>query len=197
MPKTPSFAELMAPSRRTPKQTPLLSHTDVINGVVDWLLNKSEWRWIEKEMQLPPGAKHLGVYPPIRQADVVAWNRRDREVYIIEAKAHWDDFLRDHKFMEYRQWCHWFAFAVPEELAPYAKLRMEDVPGWYEGVGLLVIPNGGGRRRMIRRPEKAKVSWQKYRSMIEQCAASARSRLVGARMQIAELEWRLEHRPTQ
>ncbi len=186
MANTPTLDELMAEGA-TPRRTPILDHAAVVKAIIEWFQNKSKWRAAEAEMSLPQ-AEPSSV---IRRADVIAWNRDDHEFYIIEAKAQWNDFIRDRKFFEYQKWCTWFAFAVPEELAACARKRMEAVPGWYEGVGLLVIPNAFGNRRMIRRPAENKMSRPTYTKMVEQWAASCRSRLVGERLKVAELEYRL------
>lgn len=189
MPKMPTFDELMAEGS-TPRRTPILDHAAVVNGTTEWFLNKSEWR-PEAEMALPSdGGKD-------RRADIVAWNRKGREFYIIEAKGQWNDFVRDRKFFDYRKWCTWFAFAMPEELVACARKRMDEIPGWYEGVGLLVIPNAAAPHRMVRRPVPSKMTPATYTKMVEQWAASCRSRLVGARIKIDDLEWRLDHRPLQ
>ena len=132
----------------TPRRVPVLDHTAVVKNTVEWFQNKNQWQSVEVEMSLPQDKPSS----TIRRADIVAWDRGGQEFYIIEAKSQWNDFIRDRKFFEYRKWCTWFAFAVPEELAACARKRMEAVPGWYEGVGLLVIPNAFGNRRMIRRP---------------------------------------------
>jgi len=181
MPNAPTLDELMAEGA-TPRRTPLLDHESVINGVVEWFLNKNPWR-PEVEMALPSGGAKE------RRADIVAWNRKGREFYIVEAKAQWNDFVRDRKFFDYRKWCTWFAFAMPEELVACARKRMDEIPGWYEGVGLLVIPNHYGAHRMVRPPDQYKMTPTTYTKMVEQWAASCRSRLVGARVKIAELEY--------
>lgn len=183
----PTFKTLMKPSGRTPRRRPVQTHLSVITNTVAYLQNKGQWQSVETEMQLPktPDMKKL------RQADVVAWNRRDQEFYIVEAKASWNDFMRDMKFMEYKDWCTWMAFAVPEELATAARIWMDerDGPRAYGGVGLLVIPNDYTDRRMVRKPERRPMESGVYWMMVEQWAASCRSRLVGARMKIAELEY--------
>lgn len=185
MPKTPTFSELMDGPYTTPRRTPILDHAAVVNGTIEWFLNKNPWR-PEAEMALPSdGDKE-------RRADIVAWNRKGREFYIVEAKAQWNDFVRDRKFFDYRKWCTWFAFAMPEELVASARKRMDEIPGWYEGVGLLVIPNAAGLHRMVRQPKPYKMTPATYTKMVEQWAASCRSRLVGARIKIGELEWRIE-----
>lgn len=188
----PTFDELMEPSGRTPRRRPVHNHLSIINNTVTYLQNKSQWRSVETEMLLPktPDMKKL------RQADVVAWNRRDQEFYIVECKASWNDFMRDMKFMEYKGWCTYMAFAVPEELAEAARLWMEDRDGprAFGGVGLLVIPNDYTDRRMVRRPKRRPMENDAYWLMVEQWAASCRSRLVGARMRIGELEYQWRNR---
>ena len=176
----------MVDNGRTPRRVPVLDHTGVIRNAVDYLTNAG-WYFIETEVQLPqtPDMKK------VRQADVLAWDRRKREVFIIEAKATWGDFQRDRKFMEYKGWCHYLSFAVPEELAQAARLWMEehDTPRAYGGVGLLVIPNDFGPRRMVRKPERRPMEHDAYPQVVAQLASSMRSRLVGARMRIDELEY--------
>lgn len=184
MAKTPTFLQLMDEGT-TPRRKPILDHSAVIKATVEWFMNKSHWHSTETEMDLPqdkPSSK-------IRRADVIAWNRTDQEFYIVEAKAQWNDFVRDRKFLEYRQWCNWFVFAMPEELAASAQKRMDDVPGWYEGVGLLVIPNDFSPRRLTRRPTRSPMTKPTYTKMVEQWAASCRNRLVGERMKVAELKY--------
>lgn len=185
METNPTFNELMAESPYAgPSRTPILDHTAVINGVIEWFQNKAQWRAVETEMKLPQTE-------PERRVDLISWNRSGREFYIIEAKAQWNDFVRDRKFFDYQKWCNWFAFAVPEELAACARRRMEDIPGWYEGVGLLVIPNDFSPRRMVRRPAKNEMTGQTYEMMVEQWAWLCHGRMFDARRKIAELEWRL------
>lgn len=186
----PTFDDLMEAPRLTPRRKPILDHDAVVKGAVDWLQNNSRWRSVESEVVLPytPDMKKS------RVADVVAWNRRDRAFYIIECKASWNDFLRDHKFLEYRRWCNYFTFAVPEELAEAARLRMENWPGAYRGVGLLVIPNNFDRRRVVRRAQQQPMDDDRYLMMVEQWAASCRSRLVGARIDLSGWEYRWETR---
>ncbi len=183
----PTFTSLMQPSERTPRRKPVLDHLGVIKNTVAYLQNKRGWQSVETEMQLPlvPEMKKL------RQADVVAWNRHEREFYIVEAKAGWNDFQRDMKFMECKRWCTWMAFAVPEELAAAARIWMDEHGGSraFGGVGLLVISNDNTNRRMVRRPTRRPMDEQMYGMMIEQWAASCRSRLVGARLKVADLEY--------
>lgn len=187
----PTFDQLMADSGRTPRRTPVLDHAGVTRNAIDYLTNAG-WYFIETEVKLPKTPE----MKKVRQADVVAWNRGSREVFIIESKASWNDFQRDHKFMEYKDWCHFMAFAVPEELAQAARLWMEDHDGprAYGGVGLLVIPNVFGSCRMVRRPERRPMERGAYLMVIEQLASSMRSRLVGARVQIAEWEYKWKFR---
>ncbi len=199
----PTFANLMADNERTPKRKPVMDHDGVTKNVVEYLGNKPEWRIAETEMVLPPmpkdddfGRTSRGVE---RRADVMAWNPRDREFYIFECKANWGDFFRDHKFIDYKKWCNLFAFAVPEELAVAVRLRMEDVGG-YKGVGLLVIPNDSGRRRMVRKPVRRKWDKGEYQKVVERWAMSCQNRLIGTRLEIARLEYQwkmrnLERRP--
>lgn len=175
----PTFGELMADQYLTPKRKPVLDHASVAKAAVEWLWGRSGWWWILTEMLLPQ--RH-----PSRVADVVAWNQRDRQFFVIEAKADWRDFYRDRKFLDYRRWCHWFAFALPEELAPCARRRMDDVPGWYAGAGLLVISSQYGPRHMARRPKKQPMTEETYQQMIEQCAASAGSKLAAMRMDLTD-----------
>ncbi len=168
-------------------------HASIVRNTADYLQNKSPWRAVETEVQLPLTLD----MKKMRQADVVAWNRQGREFYIVECKAGWNDFLRDHKFMECEQWCTYMAFAVPEELAEAARLRMEeyDGPKAYGGVGLLVTPNDFSDRRMVRKPAHRPMETGAYMMMVEQWAASCRSRLIGARMKITEWEyrWKMRH----
>ena len=173
--------------RRTPRREPVHDHLSIVNNTVAYLQNKRQWRAIETEMMLPktPSMKK------VRQADVVAWNRYDREFYIVECKAAWNDFQRDHKWLEYKDWCHYMAFAVPEELAEAARLWMEDCPV-YKGIGLLVIPNDFSDRRMVRRPARRPMAKSAYWMMVEQWATSCRSRLIGARLKVVELEYKLQ-----
>jgi hypothetical protein len=186
---TPTFDELMEESRYAgPRRTPILDTPAVTKSVVEWFQNKNKWRAVETEMAMP--AKPTEVQ---RRADVIAFNPTDHEFYIIEVKTQWNDFVRDRKFFDYRKWCDWFAFAVPEELAACARRRMDDVPGWYEGVGLLVIPNDYGNRRMVRRPTQYKMTRSNYTKMIERWGLSCWGRLIGTRAKIAELEWRLKN----
>lgn len=182
----PSFESLMEERYLTPKRVPILDHKSVIEAAVQWLGNKAGWWWIEREMALPQN-------DPPRIADVIAWNRREKQFYIIEAKAGWKDFHRDRKFLDYRKWCNWFAFAMPEELVQAALRRMDDVQDWYEGVGLLLVPNGFGPRRMVRRPKKRGMPKDLYWAMVEQCAASSHSRLFDARLRINQLELGLKN----
>ena len=184
--REPSFKDLMAERYLASKRKPILDHTSVINAAVQWFGNRSGWWWVESEMALPQD-------DPPRIADVVAWNRSERQFFIIEAKAGWKDFHQDRKFLDYRKWCHWFAFAMPEELVSAALRRMDDVPGWYEGVGLLLVPNGFGPKRMVRRPKKQTMPEELYLRMVEQCAASVRSKLFGARLRITHLELGLKN----
>lgn len=181
----PTLSSLMEPSGRTPQRTPVHDHPSVVENVVSYLQNSHTWRnAIEIEMRLPktPDMKKL------RRADVVAWDRDGHEFYVIECKATWNDFQRDRKWLEYRAWCHYMAFAVPEELAEAARLWMDDWPV-YKDIGLLVIPNDYSTKRMVRKPARQSMSQAKYLMMIERWATSCRSRLVGARLQIAELEY--------
>lgn len=186
MANTRTFNDLMAEGS-TPRRKPVLDHKAVINNTVEWFQNKNQWHSVEIEMSLPQDKPSS----TIRRADIISWDRSGHQFYIIEAKAQWNDFFRDRKFLEYLKWCTWFAFAVPEELASCAKKRMEDVPGWYEGVGLLVIPNAYGNRRLIRQPTENKMSRPTYTKMVEQWAASCRSRLIGERIKVAELKYGL------
>lgn len=188
MDNKPSFDDLMVEGD-TPRRTPILDHAAVVKSVVEWFQNKSKWRAAETEMPLPQTE-------PERRADVLAWNQNDREFYIIEAKAGWNDFVRDRKFHDYRKWCNWFAFAVPEELVASALRRMNDpdVPRRYGGVGLLVIPNDFGPRRMVRRPTKYEMPEQTYMQMVERWGKSCWGRLIGARQKIAEQEFDLRRK---
>lgn len=178
----------MEPSGRTPSRKPVMDHDGVVSNTVDYLRNKHQWRAaVETEMQLPK----TSTMKKIRRADVVAWNQSDREFYIVEAKATWSDFQADMKFMEYKDWCTYMAFAVPEELATPARLWMEDRDGprAFGGVGLLVIPNDFSARRMVRKPKRRPMSNERYLMMIERWALSCRGRLVGAREKIDELRY--------
>ncbi len=163
----------------TPRRKPVLDTSAVTKAVIEWFQNKSQWRMVEAEMALPCN----------RRADVIAANYVDREFYIIKVKAQWNDFVRDRKFFDYRKWCDWFAFAVPEELASCARKRMDEIPGWYEDVGLLVIPNDYGSRRLVRRPVKNKMTRANYLKMTERWGKSCWGRLLDARAKNAELEW--------
>ncbi len=188
----PTFSSLMAPNERTPKRKPVMDHDGVERNVVEYLGNKPEWRIAETEMVLPPmPAEYNGrpIHGVERRADVMAWNPRDSEFIIFECKANWRDFFNDRKFFDYRKWCNLFAFAVPEELAAAARLRMEDVPGWYEGVGLLVIPNDFGHRRMVRKPVRREWEEGEYQDMVARWAMSCQNRLIGTRMEIARLAY--------
>lgn len=197
----PTFEELMAESRSAgPRRTPVLDHAAVTKAVVEWFQNKSQWRMVETEMAMPTSRRTDMTRRPrtstiIRRADVIAFNSTDHEFYIIEVKAQWNDFLRDHKFSDYRKWCDWFAFAVPEELAECARWRMEDAPGrQYEGVGLLVIPNDYSNRRMVRRPKRREMDQETYTAMVERWGQSCWGRLIGTRGRIAELEYQWKNR---
>ena len=185
-------SSLKAPEERTPNRQPVMDHNGVIKNVVDYLGNKPEWRIAETEMILPPMPKEDGFGRTIRgverRADVMSWNPRDQEFIIFECKASWSDFHRDRKFMDYQKWCNMFAFAVPEELATAVRLRMEDVPGWYEGVGLLIIPNDFGNRRMVRKPVRREWDKGEYEKMIERWAMSCHNRLVDTRFEITQLK---------
>lgn len=182
----------MAPNERTPNRKPVMDHDGVIKNVVEYLGNKPEWRIAETEMVLPPMPAEDNSRPingVERRADVMAWNPRDKEFCIFECKASWQDFFRDRKFFDYQKWCNLFAFAVPEELAIAARLRMEDVPGWYEGVGLLIIPNDFGNRRMVRKPVRRKWDKGEYQKVVERWAMSCQNRLIGTRVEIAQLKY--------
>ncbi len=188
----PTFSNLMAPNERVPKRKPVMDHDGVEQNVVEYLGNKPEWRIAETEMVLPPmpkendfGRKIRGIE---RRADVMAWNQRDQEFIIFECKANWRDFFNDHKFVDYKKWCNVFAFAVPEELAVAVRLRMEDVGG-YEGVGLLVIPNDFGHRRMVRKPVRREWEKGEYQRMVERWAESCQNRLIGTRLEISRLQY--------
>lgn len=187
----PTFNSLMAPDERTPRRKPVMDHDGVAKNVIEYLGNQSQWRIAETEMVLPPMPAE-GTFGPMngveRRADVMAWNPRDQEFIIFECKASWSDFHRDRKFFDYRKWCNLFAFAVPEELAAAARLRMEDVPGWYDGVGLLVIPNDYGHRRMVLKPTHREWDKGDYQKMVERWAMSCHNRLIGTRMEIAQLK---------
>ncbi len=193
-----TFANLMAPNERTPNRKPVMDHDGVAKNVVEYLGNKPEWRIAETEMVLPPMPKKNDFGRTIRgierRADVMAWNPRDQEFYIFECKANWRDFFNDRKFFDYQKWCNLFAFAVPEELATAVRLRMEDVPGWYEGVGLLVIPNNFGHRRMVRKPVRRKWDEDEYQKMVERWAMSCQNRLIGTRLEIAQLQYQWKMR---
>lgn len=188
---TPTFDSLMNDSGRTPRRQPVFDHEGVVRNAVDYLHN-ARWYFVETEITLPK----TPTMKKVRIADVLAWNPRERTVYIIEAKASWSDFQQDHKFMEYKEWCHLMAFAVPEELATAARLWMDerDDPRAYGGVGLLVIPNDFGPRRMVRKPERRLMTRGAYPMVIERLALSMHSRLLGKRMQIAEIEARWKTR---
>lgn len=175
MPRTdPTFDTLMAEGA-TPRRTPVLDTPAVTAAVLDWFGNKAKWRTATAEMALPND----------QRADVIALNRTDHEFYIIEVKTKWNDFMRDRKFFTYRQWCDWFAFAVPEELAACARKRMDMVPGWYEGVGLLVIPNDFSPRRMVRRPTQSKMVHEDYVKMLERWGQSCWGRIFDLRSDLA------------
>ena len=187
----------MAPNERTPSRKPVMDHDGVIKSVVEYLDNKPEWRIAETEMVLPPmpkendfGRTKCGIE---RRADVMAWNPGSEEFIIFECKASWSDFFKDRKFMDYKKWCNLFAFAVPEELAVATRLRMEDVPGWYEGVGLLVIPNDFGHRRMVRKPVRRKWDEDDYQKVVTRWAMSCQNRLIGTRMEIAHLAYEVKN----
>ena len=192
-----TLSSLMAPNERTPNRKPVMDHDGVIKSVVEYLGNKPEWRIAETEMVLPPmpkekdfGRTKCGIE---RRADVMAWNPGSEEFIIFECKASWSDFFKDRKFMDYKKWCNLFAFAVPEELAVAARLRMEDVPGWYEGVGLLVIPNDFGHRRMVRKPVRREWDEDDYQKVVTRWAMSCQNRLIGTRMEIARLAYEVKN----
>ena len=190
----PTFNSLMAPDERTPRRKPVMDHIGVTNNVIEYLGNKPEWRIAETEMVLPPMPKKdqfsgRAVRGVERRADVMAWNPQDQEFIIFECKASWSDFHRDRKFFDYRKWCNYFTFAVPEELATAARLRMEDVPGWYAGVGLLVIPNDFGNRRMVIKPVRREWDEDDYQKMVGRWAMSCHNRLIGTRAEIANLKF--------
>ena len=170
----------------TPRRKPVLDTSAVTKAVIEWFQNKSQWRMVEAEMALPITNRA----DIIRRADIIAANYTDREFYIVEVKAQWNDFIRDRKFLEYRKWCDWFAFAMPEELISCARKRMDEIPG-YDGVGLLMIPNSYGARRLVRRPVKNKMTRANYLKMAERWGKSCWGRLLDARAKNAELEWRL------
>ncbi len=177
----------MADSGRTPRRLPVYDHAGIVANTVAYLQNNIKWRSTETEITLPwtPDMKKT------RRADVVAWNRHDEEFYIVECKASWADFQGDHKFMEYKGWCTYMAFAVPEELAMAARLWMEerDGPRAYGGVGLLVIPNDTHTpRRMVRKSKKRPMKMAYY-PMLAHWAAACRNRLVDARFKVADLEF--------
>lgn len=192
----PTFNSLMAPNERTPNRKPVMDHDGVERNVVEYLGNKPEWRIAETEMVLPPmpaednGRPISGVE---RRADVMAWNPRDQEFIIFECKANWRDFSNDRKFVDYKKWCNLFAFAVPEELAVAARLRMEDGSA-YEGVGLLVIPNDFGHRRMVRKPVRREWEEGEYEKVVERWAMSCQNRLIGTRLEIARLQYQWKTR---
>ncbi len=169
-----------------------MSHFGVAENVVEYLGNKPEWRIAETEMVLPPMPEE-GTFGPMngveRRADVMAWNPRDQEFYIFECKASWSDFHRDHKFVDYTKWCNLFAFAVPEELAAAARLRMQEKPDLYKNAGLLVIPNDYGHRRMVIKPVRREWDEDEYQKMIERWAMSCHNRLIGTRREIAQLKY--------
>ncbi len=184
----PTFNELVEPGPHSgPQRTPVLDTPAVTNGVVEWFQNKSQWRMVETEMCMPVEDWR---YDTERRADVVAFNYTTHEFYIVEVKTQWNDFTRDRKFPDYRKWCNWFAFAMPEELIACAKRRMDATPG-YEGVGLLVIPNNCGNRHLVRRPKKYEMPAEDYLLMVERWGRSCWGRTVGARQEIAELKWRV------
>ena len=189
-------SSLRAPNERTPNRKPVMDHDGVIKNVVEYLGNKPEWRIAETEMILPPMPKEEDFgrtkYGIERRADVMSWNPGGQEFIIFECKASWSDFFRDHKFVDYKKWCNLFSFAVPEELATAARLRMEESPDLYEGVGLLVIPNDFGNRRMIRKPVRRDWDKGEYEKMTERWAMSCHNRLIGTRLEIAQLKFEIK-----
>lgn len=182
----------MGDSGRTPRRKPVMDHAGVVANTIAYLANNHKWRSAETEITLPwtPDMKKT------RRADVVAWNRHDEEFYIVECKASWADFQGDHKFMEYKGWCTYLAFAVPEELATAAKLWMEDHDGprSYGGVGLLVIPNDIHTARRMVRKSKKRAMGEAYYPMLAHWAAACHSRLVAERWKSEELEMRWKNR---
>lgn len=186
MANPPTFDELVAEESRYagPRRTPILDTPAITKAVIEWFQNKSKWRMVEAEMALPT----------MHRADVIAWNQDDRQFYIVEVKAQWNDFVRDRKFLKYRQWCDWFAFAVPEELVACVRRRMDEIPGWYEGVGLLVIPNDFSPRRMVRRPKRSEMNESDYSNMVARWGRSCWGRIFDLRAENASLRYQWERR---
>ena len=189
MANNPTFDDLMEDRHRTPRRTPVLDTLAITKAVIEWFQNKSQWRMVEEEMQLP----RMVVSDAERRADVVAFNYTEHKFYIVEVKVGWNDFVRDRKFRDYRKWCNWFAFAVPEELAACARRRMDDIPGWYEGVGLLVIPNDFSPRRLVRRAKEYDMPEQAYALMVERWGRSCWGRLIGARQEAAAMKFEIDN----
>lgn len=188
----PSFEELLADSRRTPRRKSLLSHGEVTRSALAYFYHQPGWE-AEHEVDLPTGngTERLGNVNEInRRADVVAFNRIERLFHVVEAKAAWNDFQRDRKWLDVLPYCHLFSFAVTEEMASCARRWMEDWPGYAKhGIGLMVVPNfDTGRRRWIIRPGQRTIEEPAMTAMLVRWSAMHRSRLIGARLRVAELE---------
>ncbi len=101
-----------------------------------------------------------------RRADILALAAGQGEIVIVEVKSSRADYLADHKWREYLQWCDAFYFALPAHLGLELTPREE---------GLIIADAWGGE--IVRPPVRRKLAAARRRAMTLRFARLAAQRL--------------------
>lgn len=68
---------------------------------------------------------------------VIRWSyKRPKDVFIVEIKSSQQDFISDHKWHKYLNFCHYFCFAIPSQNLSLIKMIEETTNS---EVGILLI----------------------------------------------------------
>lgn len=100
-----------------------------------------------------------------RRADLIAINARG-EIWIVEIKSSPADYLSDHKWHDYMEYCDRFYFAIPTEMDP----------GLIDNTAGLVIADAWGAE-IVREASEVKLSGARRKAVTLLLARSASLRL--------------------
>jgi hypothetical protein len=107
-----------------------------------------------------------------RRADVIALSPQGH-LWIIEIKSSKEDYLTDNKWHEYRDYCDYFSFAIPQNM-DQTLIHIE--------AGLIVADSYGAE--MLRPPSNHPLYAARRKSITQHFARTASQRLQALRDQI-------------
>lgn len=108
-------------------------------NLVDWTKKCSQMRYPPKHYQDHTEVRinFEGKRLRIDFMTVIRWSyKRPKDVFIVEIKSSQQDFISDHKWHKYLNFCHYFCFAIPSQNLSLIKMIEETTNS---EVGILLI----------------------------------------------------------